>query len=64
MTAIPAAAMRRSNVPTRSVSARDRPAVGSSSISTRGRVANARAISTRRLSTWGSAPAGRWTAPS
>ena len=52
-TAMPDCAMRRSSAPSAALSARDRPAAGSSSSSTAGRVASARAISTRRRSTCG-----------
>ena len=46
-----------------SLSARIRPAAGSSSSSTRGRIASARAISTSRRSTCGRSPAGVASAP-
>ncbi len=58
MTAMPRSAMRRSSRLSASLSARIRPAAGSSSSSTRGRMASARAISTRRRSTCGRSPAG------
>ena len=49
--------------PAPALSARIRPAAGSSSSSTSGRVATARAISTRRRSTWGRSCAGVSSAP-
>ena len=55
---MPRSAMRRSSLPSAALSARIRPAAGSSSSSTCGRVASARAISTRRRSTCGRSPAG------
>ena len=63
MTATPRSAMRRMSLLSAALSARIRPAAGSSSSSTCGRVASARAISTRRRSTWGRPFAGEASAP-